>query len=144
MSFIPTGRSHGSGVSISGLKEAPAGLREYFDKIFGDIAAKNFHELGEETVNEMQSNAPVITGFLRDNIQITSEDDKEITIESQADYSGFVEFGTIYQRAQPFFSPPVNTFGKSFLASFGADAEYQWRLIAGKYSRSGFAGLKAI
>jgi|SRR5215217_6177830 len=144
MSFRPTGKGAGSGIFVAGIKEAQKGLEEYFEQIFSDIAKKNFQEIGADTVEEMRSDAPVVTGLLRDNIDITSVSAEQLVIEAQADYSGFVEFGTIFQRAQPYFSPAVNSFGKSFLASFGRDANYAWKLIAGKYSSGGFAGLKAI
>lgn len=55
-----------------------------------------------------QLTCPVDTGFLRDNIEQTEEADEinlQATVESQADYSAYVEFGTSRASAQPFFLP---------------------------------------
>jgi HK97 gp10 family phage protein len=52
--------------------------------------------------------AAVETGFMRDNIKPTEEatpDHLRAGYESAADYSAFVEFGTVNQEAQPFFTP---------------------------------------
>jgi HK97 gp10 family phage protein len=52
--------------------------------------------------------APVDTGYMHDHIFQTREANEgslEAIVESQADYSLFVEFGTINMDAQPFFTP---------------------------------------
>ena len=52
--------------------------------------------------------APVDTGFMRDNIsQIEEATPNKLrsVIESAADYSVFVEYGTVNMEAQPFFTP---------------------------------------
>ena len=52
--------------------------------------------------------SPVDTGFMRDNIEQTeqsSADSLRAVMESKADYSAFVEYGTVHQDAQPFFTP---------------------------------------
>lgn len=52
--------------------------------------------------------APVDTGFMRDNVTQTDEASStslRSAIESGADYSVFVEYGTVNQDAQPFFTP---------------------------------------
>jgi HK97 gp10 family phage protein len=55
-----------------------------------------------------QQLAPVDTGFMRDNIKQTetaSPTELKAVIESEADYSAFVEYGTVNMEAQPFFTP---------------------------------------
>lgn len=55
-----------------------------------------------------QQLAPVDTGFMRDNIKQTdtaSSDQLRAVIISEADYSAFVEYGTVNMDAQPFFTP---------------------------------------
>jgi len=55
-----------------------------------------------------QQLSPVDTGFMRDNISQTREaaaDNLKARVESAADYSAFVEYGTVSQDAQPFFTP---------------------------------------
>jgi HK97 gp10 family phage protein len=52
--------------------------------------------------------SPVDTGFMRENISQTEEASPvklRAVIESAADYSVFVEYGTVNQEAQPFFTP---------------------------------------
>lgn len=52
--------------------------------------------------------APVDTGFMRENISQTDQANAEnlrAAIESGADYSVFVEYGTVNMEAQPFFTP---------------------------------------
>lgn len=87
------------------------------------VSGFKFHELSErmrrnisEVLNEGAASAvsigkqlaPVDTGFMRDNITQTDEatpNSLRSAIESGADYSVFVEYGTINQDAQPFFTP---------------------------------------
>jgi HK97 gp10 family phage protein len=55
-----------------------------------------------------QQLAPVDTGFMRDNIKQTdsaSAESLRAVVESGADYSAFVEYGTVNMDAQPFFTP---------------------------------------
>lgn len=49
---------------------------------------------------------PVDTGNLRNNVVYNS---REKAIESKAPYSGFLEFGTKFQKAQPYFYNKINT-----------------------------------
>lgn len=65
-------------------------------------------EVADLIVEEAQSTCPVDTGYLRDHIQITSESDTQVTVASTAEYSSFVEYGTRYMDAQPFFEPAID------------------------------------
>lgn len=59
-------------------------------------------------VNIAKRTAPVDTGNLRSLIGFESSEDKnDIIVFSKADYSGYVEFGTVRQNAQPYFIPAV-------------------------------------
>lgn len=49
---------------------------------------------------------PVDTGNLRNNVVYNA---REKAIESKAPYSGFLEFGTKFQKAQPYFFSKINT-----------------------------------
>ena len=68
---------------------------------------KILQQLVNESVQHMQSSAPVDTGFLRSNIsgQVTGK--SSAMVQSTAFYSGFVNFGTRYMNAQPYFSDGV-------------------------------------
>lgn len=62
----------------------------------------------ESCVSLGQQLAPVDTGFMRDNIKqidTAHADSLRATVESGADYSAFVEYGTVNMDAQPFFTP---------------------------------------
>lgn len=62
----------------------------------------------ESCVSLAQQLSPVDTGFMKENIAQTEEatpDHLKVTMESQADYSAFVEYGTINMDAQPFMTP---------------------------------------
>jgi len=59
-------------------------------------------------VNNAKRNAPVDTGKLRDNIGYDTDPmQKRVEVFSNAEYSGYVEFGTRFQNAQPYFTPAV-------------------------------------
>jgi len=49
---------------------------------------------------------PVDTGNLRNNVVYNA---REKAIESKGPYSGFLEFGTKFQKAQPYFYSKINT-----------------------------------
>ena len=62
----------------------------------------------QSCVSLAQQLAPVDTGFMRDHITQTeqaSPTELKSVVESQADYSLYVEFGTVNMDAQPFFTP---------------------------------------
>src|SRR5688572_17446558 len=73
----------------------------------GNIADA-LNEGAESTVSLAKQLAAVRTGYMRDNIAQTEEANPEhlsVTMESQADYSAFVEYGTVNMEAQPFMTP---------------------------------------
>lgn len=75
-------------------------------------AAELIQEASENCVLEMQTRCPVRTGWLRDNIYMTPRGDGA-EIHSDASYSGFVEYGTRYMIAQPFFRPALANMYKA-------------------------------
>ena len=60
----------------------------------------------EKTMQQAKKNAPVDTGFLKNNIVSRYEGMSGI-IHSQSAYSGFQEFGTRYQSGTPFIRPAL-------------------------------------
>lgn len=71
-------------------------------------AAASMETLGREL-------APVDTGFMRDHLTQTeeaSEDSLRSVVTSEADYSVYVEYGTVNQDAQPFFTPAFESAGR--------------------------------
>lgn len=63
---------------------------------------KEMYTAGALINRDMKKDAPVDTGNLRNNLGFEPKDN-DVTIFSKAPYSGFVELGTKFQEAQPFF-----------------------------------------
>jgi phage protein, HK97 gp10 family len=62
----------------------------------------------ESCVSLAKQLAPVRTGAMKEAIAQTEEatpDRLKVTMESPADYSAFVEYGTVNMEAQPFMTP---------------------------------------
>ena len=60
----------------------------------------------EKTMQQAKKNAPVDTGFLKNNI-VTRYEDMSGIVHSQSGYSGFQEYGTRYQLGTPFMRPAL-------------------------------------
>jgi HK97 gp10 family phage protein len=76
-------------------------------RVRGNIA-EALNEGAESCVSLAQQLAPVDTGFMKENVAQTeaaTPDHLRVTMESQADYSVFVEYGTVNMEAQPFMTP---------------------------------------
>lgn len=95
-------------IEMEGLEEFTSRLDEAADTLSQAIA-EALQSAGDAFVDSAQGMAPVDTGFLRDNIEITESSDTEIVIVSQAEYSGFQEFGTRKMQAQPYFFQAADT-----------------------------------
>ena len=66
------------------------------------------NEGAESCVSMAQQLAPVDTGYMKEHIsqtEIATADELRATMESEADYSAFVEYGTVHMDSQPFFTP---------------------------------------
>ena len=61
----------------------------------------------EKTMQQAKKNAPVDTGFLKNNIVSRYEGMSGI-VHSQAGYSGYQEYSTRYQSGTPFMRPALN------------------------------------
>jgi HK97 gp10 family phage protein len=89
-------------VNITGISE----LQARVDAIPQKLAAASLQALQQSAdamVSQMKSSCPVDTGFLRDNIMITNQNEFAIQVSSLAYYSIFIEFGTYKMGGQPFF-----------------------------------------
>jgi HK97 gp10 family phage protein len=76
-------------------------------RVRGNIA-EILNEGADSCVSLAKQLAPVDTGFMKENIAQTEEatpDHLKVTMESSADYSAFVEYGTVNMEAQPFMTP---------------------------------------
>lgn len=61
---------------------------------------------GNDVLRRAQTKAPADTGHLRRGITLKINGNKAI-IRSNANYSGYVEYGTRYMEAQPYLRPAV-------------------------------------
>jgi HK97 gp10 family phage protein len=69
-------------------------------------------------------NAPVDTGFLRDSHD-TAEIEGGAEIQVNADYAGFVEFGTSKMAPQPFLRPAIDDNADAVTIAIAADINKQ-------------------
>ena len=90
-------------VDTSKLDAIIAKLPGNRDKI---VKAAAFHILGEA-----RKRAPVATGALRDNSEVTDGDGYK-NIEFHQEYAAYVELGTHKMAAQPFLTPAVEAEAK--------------------------------
>lgn len=69
-----------------------------------------------ECTNVAQHLAPVDTSYLKGSIRMLPSKDGGFTREVQAtaDYSGYVEYGTRFMRAQPFMRPAHELVRRKF------------------------------
>lgn len=95
-------------IEAEGLDDFTSRLEQAADALAQGITDA-LNSAADAFVNDAQASAPVDTGYLRDHIQITISSDTEIVIESEAGYSGFVEFGTFKMSAQPYFFQAADT-----------------------------------
>jgi HK97 gp10 family phage protein len=94
-----------SGITIDGTKRVIK-ILAYLKSEFPKTATSVLENLAKTTTEQMKKTAPVDTGNLRNNISY-SVSGTTVTISSDAEYSGFVNYGTKYQRAQWFFTNGV-------------------------------------
>jgi HK97 gp10 family phage protein len=72
------------------------------------------YRLSEEIANDIATTArrlvPVDTGYLKASIEVLKKvsGSSGYFVNVYADYAVFVEFGTRYQRAQPYLTPAAN------------------------------------
>jgi HK97 gp10 family phage protein len=102
----------GGGISIEGT-ERIISLLAYLKTGLPGTATTVLNQVAKDTTNTMKNNAPVATGFLRNNISYkVSGNNAEIL--SNASYSGFVNYGTVKMAAQRFFSNSVDYAAQQF------------------------------
>lgn len=64
-----------------------------------------------------KQNAPVRTGFLRNSIQASQDDDLNWTVEVGAEYGIFLEFGTVKMTPRPYLIPACDLVRPAFIAA---------------------------
>jgi len=71
---------------------------------------------------EMRRTVAVDTGELRDSIHVEQQGDG-VAVLIDAGHAGFVEFGTVFQSAQPFIRPAMDNKSDEVLATVGKALE---------------------
>lgn len=94
-----------SGITIEGTEKI-INLLVYLKSELPNTANTVLNQVARNTTDAMKKNAPVKTGFLRNNISYTVSGTKA-QIDSTATYSGFVNYGTSKMAARAFFSNAV-------------------------------------
>jgi HK97 gp10 family phage protein len=96
-------------VDVSGIDEVTTNLQGISDKVKSFVSTFP-GQVADEMVQKMQAIAPVDTGYLRDHIVSEDSGDGRATVTSEAEYSIYVEFGTRFMSAQPFFFPVFDEY----------------------------------
>ena len=121
------------GITYKGIKGAQEALRDFNIEIPQNVEGF-LKELGDALVEDMVTSAPVDTGFMAEHIGVSEVSNEKLVIDSEAPYSGFVEFGTVKMAAQPFFNPPIDNLSSNQMADqFGRDATSEWERLVAKY-----------
>lgn len=100
-------------LEVKGIKEADAALQDLLARL-PQFQRENFEEVGKAMVESAKARTPIDTGRLVSNNKILKVNDKELIVGNPVPYAGFVEYGTIRQRAQPFWTPVINQIAKRF------------------------------
>ena len=82
----------------------------YRDALYG---RQILRQTGEEVERLAQAKVPVDTGHLQRSIQLRVGSTRAV-IRSNANYSGYVEFGTRFMAAQPYLRPALDEVQPEF------------------------------
>lgn len=69
---------------------------------------------GQDFKRNAEALVPVDTGHLKSSITTKMLSKTSVKIVSNANYSGYVEYGTRYMRAQPYFRPSMDKVYPTF------------------------------
>jgi HK97 gp10 family phage protein len=76
------------------------------DKLLKEAELQALHALGKFYVKEMRKRTPVDKGNLKQKCNYKVENDK-LYLLNEAEYAGYVEYGTYKMQAQPFMKPAI-------------------------------------
>lgn len=103
-------------VSFKGVNELSVALTDFSNM---DLVKEAVLLNGAELQEKAQRKAPVDTGHLKRSIGLSSDIASrglKVHVYANADYAGYVEFGTRYQYGQAFMRPSFNEQKKKFKA----------------------------
>ena len=84
-------------------------------------AAIHVHSVADDVARSAQAAAPVLTGALRDSIEVDREG-LAAEVGSSLDYAVFVEYGTWKDAPQPFLGPALDQEEPELLLRLQAEA----------------------
>lgn len=94
----------------------------HFPEIADQLDVK-MHEIIHKVAHDIQATAaayaPVRTGYLKNSIIVQSIDVYEAQVTVGAEYGMYVELGTRYMSAQPYFYPAVDMGSIAFEQAVG-------------------------
>lgn len=99
--------SEGITFSVKGIEELKDFLMDTAPNAIQDAITSQLESTAEEIEQTTTDLCPVDTGALQASIDI-SVNDFTINCEAGEDYASYVDDGTIYMDAQPFFENPIN------------------------------------
>jgi hypothetical protein len=114
-------------ITTRGVKGAPQLSNEFFMNLPRVLGQRPLEEYAANVAEQMQSDAPVLTGYLRNNIRSYRVDPFTMSVTAWAPYSGWAN---LYSRRPHYFEN--NTFsskGVGALMMGDASREYLRTLI---------------
>jgi hypothetical protein len=117
-------------ITTRGVKGAPKMYNEFMMNLPRVLGQRPLEEYAANVADQMQSDAPVLTGYLRNNIQSYRVDPFTMSVNAWAPYSGWAE---IYSRRPHYFEN--NTFQSKHIGGrLMADASRQYiKTLISKY-----------
>ena len=119
-------------ISTRGVKGSPQLYQEFTNNITRVLGQRPLEEYAANVADQMQSDAPVLTGYLRNNIRSYRVDPFTVAVTSWAPYSGPAN---VRSSRPGFFTN--NTFSSANIGGrLMADASRQYiRTLINKYQR---------
>jgi HK97 gp10 family phage protein len=99
-------------VTVTGFNELGSALDES-DQALNDGVNEALQELANDIEDRTTALCPVDTGALRDSIDVQVSGDT-LTAVAGEDYATFVDEGTRFMDAQPFFEDPIDELVDQF------------------------------
>ena len=113
------------GIKMFGFKEM-IGKLESFEQGVPKIINKGVERTAAKIKREAIRFAPVDTGRLRGSIGIWYVGENEVFVGSELSYSGFVEFGTMKMRPQPYLRPALEIARLTMAPDVMTDLVHEW------------------
>lgn len=101
-------------ITIDGLEELTTFLQDKVPNAIMDAVDQSLQDLSDKIMDTTTGLCPVDTGALRDSID-TNINGTTLTAIAGEDYASFVDGGTRFMDAQPFFEEPIMEMEDEFV-----------------------------